>query len=532
MKDNRTALILMVVSLLLLTAFQVFWLRKEYREQETNLFEASDLLFKQTLRSLEDSQVKQKIERAVKEKGLSQKVINEAVTVRSQAKKRNGFSVTSWKDSARSNTLILIRNDSAAPPKIFRKFGGEVTHTRFPPDSIRNLMLRRRPDSSGQFNIVVTMTSSGFPSPDSLTGLAKMITPMQSALARSPSGTVSGKSDRTIFLDLSTDTLNADTLSKAFSKQLREAGNPLEFALTRNSTDTLDTDKMLTASTGSGNTRFTVRFPEYRRYLLTKITSQILFSVFLLTLTGLAFGFIYRSLRQQRRLSGMKNDLISNITHELKTPLSTVGVALEAIQNFSVADKPEQVREYLDISRSEVDRLSTLVDNILTNAALGNHTLYMNKVPLDIAELATGVYEVWKVRFEQEGGRLDMSVSGETFMVEGDAVHLGSMLHNLLDNALKYGGEPPGTGLSVTENGGQVSISVTDNGEGIPKEYRKYVFDKFFRVPTGDRHNVKGYGLGLNYVRNIVEQHGGSVRLEQAATGGSRFVVTLNKVKE
>jgi two-component system phosphate regulon sensor histidine kinase PhoR len=542
MKGNKTALILMVVSMVLLTAFQGFWLRKEYLEQKSNLYKESDLLFKQTVRTLEDSAVKQKVDQAMK---MSDRADLKKGKV-SKSSKKNTLILTNrmdhkvmFRDSLPPRAMVMIRNDSASIPGMrVRGFTRGTTALNIPPDSIKSIIVHKRPDSSKNFSFVISMTmSSPGNRPDTLANLARIVKPFQDAvwakkLGSLDEGQKQTKEDRMIYLNLAFDSLKTDTVYRAFRKQLTKSGKALKFTVSRDSVirpDSLLAKKMLLSSAQPGGSNFVAEFPEYRKYIFSKITTQILFSVFLLALTGLAFGFIYRSLQQQNRLNAIKNDLISNVTHELKTPLATVSVALEALQNFGGSANPELSREYLEISRNELDRLSLMVDNILKSSVLEQQSVELALEQLDFAAVTEQVYQVWKPRFESEKAEILLEIAGKNFTVAADRTHMTNVLNNLIDNALKYGGASPVVKLQLSENAEQVSISISDNGIGIPKEYRSQVFEKFFRVPTGDRHNVKGYGLGLNYVKNIVRLHGGQVQLESTVDAGSRFTVMLKK---
>lgn len=285
-------------------------------------------------------------------------------------------------------------------------------------------------------------------------------------------------------------------------------------------------------------------FPSYQAYLFKKIIPQGFFSFFLLAITGLAFGAIFQNLQRQRRLTQLKNDFISNVTHELKTPIATVSVAIEALQNFGVAQNPAQTKEYLDISKSELNRLSLLVDKILKMATFEQQGLDLNLEPVNVSELVQQVVGSMKIQLEKYRAELhftphplveesEKSPLGRgvhrTGWVNADKTHLTNVIYNLLDNALKYSESIPKIYIEVQENEAEISLTVSDKGIGIPKEYQAKIFDKFFRVPTGNTHNVKGYGLGLSYVNSVIQQHGGQVKVTSALGEGSTFKVTLLK---
>jgi signal transduction histidine kinase len=274
------------------------------------------------------------------------------------------------------------------------------------------------------------------------------------------------------------------------------------------------------------NQHFAIVYPKFRSYLFKRITPQILFAVFLFACIATAFYLVYRSLLKQQRLAALRNDFINNITHELKTPVSTVRVALEALQNFDVADKPEKAREYLEISQSELDRLTLLVDKVLRVSALDQHVdLKIERV--DLKSLVDQILATMKVQFQRLAAKVSFHTDGDEFELEGDRMHLTGILYNLLDNALKYSPEPAVIDVSLERQNGSLILEVTDHGQGIPQEHLDKVFDKFYRIPTGDAHNVKGHGLGLSYVARVVEQHHGKVQVQSAPGRGTTFTLKL-----
>ncbi len=263
-------------------------------------------------------------------------------------------------------------------------------------------------------------------------------------------------------------------------------------------------------------------------YLLKQITQPILFSVLLLGITLLSFILLYRSLLKQRRLAALKNEFISNITHELKTPIATVGVAIEALKNFNAIDNPQRTKEYLDISQNELQRLSLLVDKVLKLSMFEKKEMELKKEPVDILSVVNEVADSLKLQFEKNNAALTITgQQGAT--IQGDRLHLLSVVFNLLDNALKYGKENLVVTVSIAATDKDVVLTVTDNGIGIPAEYKDKVFEKFFRVPHGDTHNAKGYGLGLSYVAQVVEKHNGTIEIKSDPGKGSTFIITLPK---
>lgn len=262
-------------------------------------------------------------------------------------------------------------------------------------------------------------------------------------------------------------------------------------------------------------------------YLFAKLLPQILFSVFLLGLTVTAFVFLYRNLKAQQKLTNIKNEFISNMTHELKTPISTVSVAIEAIKNFDVLRKPETAREYLDIAGNELNRLSMLVDKVLKLSMFEKQQTELRHDEFDIRQLTNEVINSMSLQFEKAKAKVYLHVNGDHFMIHADHMHITSVLYNLIDNALKYSKDQPVINISIHCDSKYCIIKVKDNGIGVEEEFRKKIFEKFFRVPTHNRHNIKGYGLGLSYVAHIVKKHQGTISLESTPGEGSEFIVKL-----
>ena len=280
---------------------------------------------------------------------------------------------------------------------------------------------------------------------------------------------------------------------------------------------------------------FQLKFGNTVPYILKQLTSPILFSFFIVGITLLSFLLLYRSLQKQRTLTKIKNEFISNITHELKTPISTVGVAIEALRNFNAINDPQRTKEYLDISQNELQRLSLLVDKVLKLSMFENKETDLKYELLDLENIVTEVISSMKLQIEKHQAKVSFEKKGDTTL-RGDRLHLLSVVFNLLDNALKYGNGNIVIDIKLIGKEKELELSVADNGIGISPEYKDKVFDKFFRVPAGDTHNTKGYGLGLSYVAHVVEKHKGKIKVESPSAGeagekgtGTKFIISLPK---
>ncbi|MGN6478076.1 MAG: sensor histidine kinase [Flavipsychrobacter sp.] len=269
---------------------------------------------------------------------------------------------------------------------------------------------------------------------------------------------------------------------------------------------------------------------DYKGDIVRSISAQIGFAAILLLLTGASFAFAYRSLRKQMQLNTMKNDFISNMSHELKTPISTVKVALEALDSFNVIDNPETTREYIKMAGLEMNRLDMLVNKTLNTTMMEQGRITIQKEPVDLQQLIQDTLNVMALRLQQNNAKIQVSYNGTGFVASADKMHLQGVLINIIDNSLKYADKQPDIRIICTATAQNISIAIADNGPGIDPAYIKRVFEKFFRVPKGDTHNVKGYGLGLSYARQVVEQHGGTIQVHNVAEGGCVFTINIPKL--
>ncbi len=266
-------------------------------------------------------------------------------------------------------------------------------------------------------------------------------------------------------------------------------------------------------------------------YILGKLTMPILFSLFLVGISLAAFILLYRNLARQHRLVQLKNDFVSNITHELKTPIATMGVAIEALRNFNAINDTNRTREYLDISQNELQRLGLLVDKVLKLSMFGKKEMDLRLETVNLLDITNEVVNSMKLQIERSKGTVAIQSSGDV-KVEGDRHHLLSVIFNLVDNAVKYSKENPIIGIDISEQGDEVVFIIRDNGIGIPPEYSKRIFEKFFRVPAGNTHNSKGHGLGLSYAKDVIRRHGGSITMDSQPGAGSTFKLTIPKIQK
>ncbi len=325
------------------------------------------------------------------------------------------------------------------------------------------------------------------------------------------------------------DSIKVKEIDSAYAIQLAQQSIDVPFAVHRLQKPTESKERVYNEVTlGFKNpTTYQLKISNTVPYLLQRISVPILLSVFLVAFTIVSFSLLYRNLLRQQRLADIKNEFISNITHELKTPIATVSVAIEALRSFNASMDAQKTKEYLDISANELQRLSLLVDKVLKLSMFENREVELKYEPLDMQALVAEVTASMRLQAEKNRAVINVSSEGATTF-NGDRLHLVSVIFNLVDNALKYSNGAPHIKININGSGSQMELSIADNGIGVPAEYQDKIFEKFFRVPTGNLHNAKGYGLGLSYVAHVIAKHNGSINV--ACNGiGSTFIITLPK---
>lgn len=276
-------------------------------------------------------------------------------------------------------------------------------------------------------------------------------------------------------------------------------------------------------------------FSNKQGYLLQQVGFTLASSALLmLTVIG-CFGYAIHTIFRQKKLGEMKNDFINNMTHELKTPIATVSMACEALHDPDLSRQPNILQRYLGIIREENTRLGLQVEKVLQIARLDRQKLELKPEPVNIHEHIESIVDKLQLQLGDRGF-ITTSLMAEEPIIEADQLHLTNILSNLLDNAIKYSKEEAEIQIRTAEapqsEGNFLQLVVEDKGIGISRENLPKIFDKFYRVPTGNVHNVKGFGLGLSYVKLSVETHGGSIRAESKPGFGARFILLLPKTQK
>lgn len=460
----------MALTILGIAGFQLYWLRKAYEREERILERGTNIAFRETILSLQASKLK-----------LDKMTIDNTPESISM-KRRGGRERDEFGLLPEQKVIALI---SALNEKV-KEAGKSVDVT-----------ILNKPDTAYKQNNLLK-------SRDKIIQFLHDVDSLQ-------------------------DSITVKEIKEAYDKRLDQQNINIPFTITRIQKNNPEKRAFNEVTIGFKNPiTYRVALGNTIPYLIKRISAPILLSLFLVAFTIVSFTLLYNNLLRQRRLAEIKNEFISNITHELKTPIATVSVAIEALRSFSAGMDAQRTKEYLDISANELQRLSLLVDKVLKLSMFENKEIELKYEPLKMQTLVEEVTASMRLQFEKAGAWVTTRFEGDTNL-QGDRLHLVSVIYNLVDNALKYSTSNPKIDVIVKGGGNGLSLLVADNGIGVPEEYKSKIFEKFFRIPTGNVHNAKGYGLGLSYVAHIVEQHKGSITVERSELGGSTFVVTLPK---
>lgn len=275
---------------------------------------------------------------------------------------------------------------------------------------------------------------------------------------------------------------------------------------------------------------FTVYFPE----LLSQPTDSLivekspwLYMAYIVGILLVFFAFSISVIIRQKRISEVKTDFVNNMTHELKTPISTIGLSSEMLMTSDFTKDPERLKKYAEVIFKENKRLEQQVERVLNMAKLDRNELELQIERIEIHELIEEVADSFRFNQSMSGGEINLDLKAEDDVVEGDMVHITNVLFNLMDNAVKYSVDAPQVKIITENKKNGIEVKIQDQGIGISKDQINQVFEQFYRVPTGDQHDVKGFGLGLYYVKLIVDKHKGKISLNSIPGEGSTFTIWL-----
>jgi len=484
---SRLALLLMAISLVLFFILQVLWIRTEYKSAVDSFSRESNLVFRSTIYHIADSLF---VSDFIID-GDSSKIGNSKsvkVQIEQYDKDSTNNYVLNMISHAMTNSRVSLLQKNKTG--IVKAFVNNVSH----------LNSQSGKDSVCEEGRVAThfffMNFNKTLRPDSLMYLYKK--------------TINGKYDK----------LETEVLVKDFSF------NAKPFQMKSMVPDSLP---FTTSFIPVGNKMYAINFLNAPWFLITDLLPQIGFSLLISIVMLISFFMIKHSMVSQRKLIEHKNAFIANMTHELKTPVATVGVALEALKSFDVLKDTEKSAEYIDIASRELSRLTLITDKILKTSVIDfDAEIKLNQSVVYLKSLLEKVYDSFRLTAERKKQAFEL-VTETNGLVMGNAEHIEQMFYNLFDNALKYGAPSPLIKVRLWEDGQWVCAEVRDWGNGIHESFHTRIFERFFRVPSGNVHDVKGYGLGLHYVAGVVKAHDGKIIVESSPGKGAAFIIKFHR---
>jgi len=274
-----------------------------------------------------------------------------------------------------------------------------------------------------------------------------------------------------------------------------------------------------------------IYFPKETNYIYSKMVLWLVLSILFITIIILSFSLTVYSYIKQKKLSAIKSDFVNNMTHELKTPISTISLSSEMLLQKEVIDNPDKIIKYAKIIYDENFRLKTQVEQVLQAAMIDKSKLQLHKSTIDIHKLIEENIDKINTIIKNRNGSITFKPEAKNSIVIADKVLMSTVISNLLDNACKYSNNEPQITIITFNLNDKIEISIEDKGIGINKEHIKVIFKEFYRVSTGNIHDVKGFGLGLYFVKNIIEAHNGSVKVISEINCGSKFIISLPFIK-
>ncbi len=271
---------------------------------------------------------------------------------------------------------------------------------------------------------------------------------------------------------------------------------------------------------------FGVVFPNKKQYLYQQMTIWTIFSSLLLLMI-VFFAYALFVIFRQKQFSELQKDFINNMTHEFKTPISTISIASNVLSEKEITDQPDRLMNYASIIKQENSRLNELVEKVLQIARIEKRGLHLKPEKINLHELIDKIFQHNGLINKQKNVTLEKSLHAERYEIKADKVHLTNVLFSLFDNSVKYSYDSVRIELKTVNSGKYMLFSFSDNGKGIPHEYRKKVFHKFFRVPAGNIHDIKGFGLGLFYVKHVCHAHNWSIQLDSEMNKGTTFTIKM-----
>lgn len=274
--------------------------------------------------------------------------------------------------------------------------------------------------------------------------------------------------------------------------------------------------------------RIFLKFPSKKSYLFKEMEMPLTISLLLVILIAVAISYMFHTILTQKKLSELKNDFISNMTHEFKTPISTISLACQAMNDKDMmGEVVERTTPFVKMIQDENKRLEILVERILQSATIDKGDIPLKIEKINLTDIVQDLCKNAEFRIQGNLGELTKKIDEEAIIIQGDTMHTTNVISNLIDNAIKYSKERPNISVSLSRQNHEIILSIKDEGIGISKEHINKIFDKLYRVPTGNVHNVKGFGLGLSYVKAIVTLNQWKLDVKSQINEGSEFIIRI-----
>ena len=330
--------------------------------------------------------------------------------------------------------------------------------------------------------------------------------------------------DKLLAKQLKEDNINIDYQFAIYSNDLATKIQSKEFELLKASTYSVP---IFDSENSKNNYRLLVNFPEHNKFIWSSVIGMIMLSIIFTSIIIIAYASALLQLIKQRKISEIKTDFINNMTHEFKTPIATINLALDAIKNPKIIDDKEKVIRYLDMIKDENKRMHAQVENVLRISKLEKNELNISKERVKLHDLIEDAITHVALIVENRQGSIKVNLEADKSSVLANDMHMTNVIVNILDNAIKYSPNAPKIEVSTENVGTNILLKVKDHGSGMSKAAQKRVFEKFYREHTGNIHNVKGHGLGLAYVKRILDDHQGHISVESEKEKGSAFIIKL-----
>jgi len=507
-RSYKSILAFITVTILATISLQIYWNIKNYAENERRLINDVQVAFDNGIEHYYEEDAKNTFMALVE--NSMQNLSNDTVFRREFRK--NHFPLNKKQISSIS---ILNKGKIKVPS---RKDSVKIKTKAFAKTFLANDSLQQNPKAVDTLKI----------SPSSLSTV-KVVRGKRAVDSLSKAERIANK----IIISMLQDSIELNRVAKAFDKEISRKNIEVDYRIQHIRNDSIvqnyslkkDADFSFNAFGNSGflrdDQKLKIEFSNPTLLILKRSMTEILLSLLLSLSIIFCLLYLLKTINRQKKIDEMKNDLISNITHEFKTPITTVSTALEGIKNFNENDDKEKTTRYIDISNQQLKKLEVMVEKLLETASLETDKIILNKETIDLVELLRSNIE--KHQMSSIGQNFIFNSDFEEFMLKVDAFHLENAISNILDNAVKYGGTSVEIFLKTEKD--NVLISIEDNGKGIDKREREKIFEKFYRIQKGNIHDVKGFGIGLYYSKKIIEKHNGTIEL--VVSSKTVFKITL-----